>query len=451
MKKLVSLALIVSLIFVLAVPVSAAEETAWTELLEYSTVNNSGSNWFRYTSTTTVSVPTPYSMRLTKIDLLITYPSGTAPTKVEVTYNGTYYPLEILIIDNNTARVYGSIQQNFYSDVRIRFTSSSTSVSYLEILSCRVSQIVTQEVQADAQVFVNNTYYPTGTSIEVPGNDVSDTASSLIRIEVYDWMKFDTLTIWGSASTLGLNSVRATLGTSGLPFEMSYIQTLATGESADYTYRYTYTENYSGGGGYGNGYGDINTAIEYNGKILYCITIDLTGVDRSYGYDGNSYPLVVYLTGVYTGTYGYTFNCQYVNGSIVVPDKTEVTWWNKFTAFMQGLFDPDEGQESIDDLNQGSASISQGASDIGSFEQSQQSVLDNNFATIQNAVTFTNFAAALVFVQKYANMTFDGISQYAIIFTLPLFLGLFFYLCSRIPGITRWKTPPPRSKGGGSP
>ena len=118
---------------------------------------------------------------------------------------------------------------------------------------------------------------------------------------------------------------------------------------------------------------------------------------------------------------------------------------------MKGLFDSEEGQESIDDLDQGSASISQGTSDIGSFEQSQQSVLDNNFATIQNAVTFTNFAAALVFVQRYANMTFDGISKYAIIFTLPLFLGLFFYLCSRIPGITRWKTPPPRSKGGGSP
>lgn len=344
----------------------AEEDTAWTELLEYSTVNDSGSNWFRYTSTATVSVPTPYSMRLTKIDLLITYPAGTAPTKVEVIYNGTYYPLEILKIDNNTARVYGSIQQNFYSDVRIRFTGSSTSVSYLEILSCRVSQIVTQEVQANAQVYVNNTYYPTGTSIEVPGNEVSDTASSLIRVEVYDWMKFDTLTIWGSASTLGLNSVRATLGTSGLPFEMSYIQTLATGESADYTYRYTYTENYSGGGGYGNGYGDINTAIEYNGKILYCITIDLTGVDRSYGYDGNSYPLVVYLTGVYTGTYGYTFNCQYVNGSIVVPDKTEVTWWNKFTAFMSGLFsadpedvadaedfraDAEQQREELDDMN----------------------------------------------------------------------------------------------------
>lgn len=322
----------------------AEEGSAWTELLEYSTVNDSGQNWFKYTSTATVSIPTPYSMRLTKIDLLITYPTSTAPTKVEVYYNGTYYALEMRRIDSNTSRVIGTIQQNFYSDVRIRFTRSSTAVSYLEILSCRVSQIVNQEVVADAQVVVGNSYFPTGTNIEVSGNEVSDTAYSQIRIDVADWMKYDTITIWGSATTMGLSSVRATVGTVGLPFEMSYIQTLATGETADYTYRYTYNENYSGGGGYGNGYGDINTAVEYNGKILFCITIDLSGVDRTLNYNGTAHPMYVYLTGVYAGLYGYSFNCQYVNGSIEIPDKTEVTWWNRFTKFMRDLMNPNSSE-----------------------------------------------------------------------------------------------------------
>lgn len=328
------------------IPAYAAEESAWMELLETTTVNNSGSNWFKYASTATVAVPTPYSMRLTKIDMLITYPENTAPTKVEVFYNGTYYPLEMRRIDANSSRVFGDIQQNFYSDVRIRFTRSGTASAYLEILSCRVSQIVNQEVPAQAQVFVDNTYYSTNSHIAVPGNDLSTNAYSQIRIDVQDWMKFDTLTIWGSATTMALSSVRATISTVGLPFEMSYIQSLATGESSDTNYRYTYTENYSGGGGYGNGYGDVKTAIEYNGKILFCITIDLTGVDRTLTSD----PLYVYLTGIYTGLYGYSFNCQYVNGSIFIPDKSEITWWNRFTAFMTDLFGGDTS--ASDDFQQ---------------------------------------------------------------------------------------------------
>ena len=177
----------------------AAEQSAWIELLETATVNDSGQNWFKYSSTATVSVSTPYSMRLTKIDLLITYPANTAPTKVEVFYNGTYYQLEMRRIDSNTSRVFGSIQQNFYSDVRIRFTRSSSATSYLEILSCRVSQIVNQEVQAQAQVIVGDTFYPTGTHIELSGSDDPQYANinsdATIAIEVQDWMKFDQLTI----------------------------------------------------------------------------------------------------------------------------------------------------------------------------------------------------------------------------------------------------------------
>lgn len=380
----------------------AEEETAWTELLEYSTVNNSGSNWFRYSSTATVSIPTPYSMRLTKIDMLITYPDNTAPTKVEVFYNGTYYPLEMRRIDANTSRVYGSIQNNFYSDVRIRFTRGNTATAYLEILSCRVSQLVTQEVEAQAQVVIDNTYYSTATNIEVPGNGVSDAAYATIRIDISDWMKFDKLSIWGSVATLGLTSVRANVGTLSLPFEMSYVQTVATGETTDYTYRYTYTENYSGGGGYGNGYGDLNTAVEYNSKILYCITIDISALDRTYNYNGQAYPMYIYLTGVYTGTYGYTFNCQYVNGSIIVSDKTEITWWNKFTKFMEGLFgkssdkaddfaDSAESQKSeLDQMNEQLEAVTKPPvedieTDIGSYIDSE----DN--ATVAGA--FQSFAS----------------------------------------------------------
>ena len=447
MKRILSLILGAALVVVLAVPVNASESgSAWIELLEFSTVDNSGQNWFRYISSAVVSVPTPYSMRLAKIDMLITYPSGQIPSKVQVSYNDTFYNLTITAIDSTTARVYGKIQNNFYSDVRIHFSRNSDAQSYLEILSCKVTPLPQQEVLASAQVLIGGAYYPQNHIIEVPGNELSESAYAQIRIDVLDWQKYDMVTIWGSATTFALSSIRATINKTALPYELTYIESFPTGETVDYNYNYTYTENYSGGGGYGNVYGSGDTAIEFGGKILYAMRIDLTNIDRTL-----THPMNIYLTGVYYGMYGYTFNCQYVSGNIIVPDTSNASWWNRFTNFMSDLFGSDKGQESLDDLQQSSSSISQGASDIHAFEQSQQAVLDSGMSTIQNAVSYTSFMAALVFVQKYANMTFDGISQYAIVFTLPLFLGLFFFLCSRIPGITRWKPRPPKSEGGDSP
>lgn len=330
MKRLLSLILAVGLIFVMALPASAAEESAWIELLEYSTVDDSGSNWFNYTSTATVSIPTPYSMRCTKVDLLITYPANTAPSKVEVVYGGTYYPLEMLRIDDNTSRVFGTIQNNFYSDVRIRFTRSSSASSYLEILSCRVSQLVTQEVVADAQVFANNTYYPISTNIEVLGDDDPKYANlnsdATIRIDVQDWMKFDTLTIWGSASSFAISSIRVNVGTLGVPFSVSYLTNITSNEWSEWV-----TD-------YGGDTGAILSNPHFYGKTLYCINIDLSQLDRTYNYNGSSYPMYVYLTGTFPVDYGYTFNCQYVNGCITIPDKTAASLWNRFTSFMSDLF-----------------------------------------------------------------------------------------------------------------
>lgn len=354
MKRVLPFLLALVVILASASPVAAAEDSAWVELLEYSTVNDSGLNWFKYSSTATFSIPTPYSMRLTKIDMLITYPANTAPTAVDVYYNGTYYSLTMRRIDECTSRVYGTIAQNWYSDVRIRFTRSGTTTAYVEILSCKVSQLLHQEVTADAQVVIDNTYYSTGTAITVAGNDVSDTAYSQIRIDVNDWMEYDSLTIWGSALTMGLTSIRATVSTLALPFEVSYFQSVATGETTDSTYHFSYYDYSSTSGGYGNIYGDTTSAFEYNGKILFAITIDLTGVDRTL----TTSPLYVYFTGVYSGLYGYTFNCQYVNGSIIVPDKSDITWWNKFTTFMSGLFggdDPDAADFESQMESQGDA------------------------------------------------------------------------------------------------
>lgn len=101
-----------------------------------------------------------------------------------------------------------------------------------------------------------------------------------------------------------------------------------------------------------------------------------------------------------------------------------------------------------DELSEGAADLEDQVSDIQDFEQSQQEILDNSMPEIQQSVSITSFTAALAFVQRYINATWLGIEDFTIIYTLPIFVGLFFFICGRLPGVTRWNSRPP--KGGGS-
>lgn len=334
MQRVLCCVLCLLLILALAAPVSAADNSsAWVELLEYATVDNSGHNWFGYVTSADVAIPLPKSMRVAKVDMLITFSDGQVPTKIQVLEGSNVHNLTISKINGTTARVYGAVRFTLYDELVFRFTRSATSTAYVEILSCRVTPLVQQEIPISAQVLVGGTYYPVNHIIQVDGNGLSESAYAQIRIDIRDWQKYDTVTIWGSASTFALSSIRATINKTALPYELCYVESFPTGESTEYTYNYTYTENYSGGGGYGNGYGDTSTAVEFGGKILYSLIIDLSGVDRTL-----THTLEIYLTGVYYGLYGYSFNCQYCSGNLIVPDTTEVTWWDRFTTFMTDLF-----------------------------------------------------------------------------------------------------------------
>lgn len=455
MKRCLSLFLVVGLIVALAVPVSADESNpgGWIELLEYSSVQTNGENLFQINgSSGSFTVPLPVEKRLCKIDMLIWHQHAERINSASVSKGSTTNALSIVHIGNGLSRVFGSIPNAYYESITVNLTHSTSTTVIFELLSCKVTPILSTDTRATAEIWIdgdpsNIMKAPGDYLVEGGGADL--TLPVQVPILVSDWQKYDTVTVYGSLSGIGLNSVRASIGTKGIPYEMTYTNTNPTGTGETFTEYVNITYYDSSDRYYGTINGTHDTNFSYLGKVLYTITVDLSGVDRS-----SKDPLIIYFTGVTYDLYSHAFNCQEISGSIVTPDTSGVSWWTRFTSFMTDLFGSNESSDSLDDLGSSSDSISQNTSQIHDFEQSQQAVLDNNFAQIQGAITFTNFAAALVFVQKYTNMTFNGISKYAIIFTLPLFLGLFFYLCSRIPGITRWKTPPPRSpspksKGGG--
>ena len=470
MKKVLCLLLAVALVVALAVPVSADEGNlgGWLELLESTSVNPTGANLFSIAgSEGKFSLAIQPERRVSKVDMLLSYGNGALPTYVGVDYAGTLHPLTVVDLGNNICRVYGNISYAFYGKLDFTVRKNGTATAYYDVLSCKVSTI--RVIDTPAHGTLRKSYSdPNPLSLPniftVPAADTVHSAEyMLVPVCISDWQKFDYVTIYGSISNMALNSFRASIGTKGLPYEITYLESIPTGTdtygSVDWRYHsytetnyYTAPENPDEGSsedGYGGGDTANTSTVTYGGAVLFTVTIDLTGIDRT-----ATGQLDCFFTCIRDPAIGYGFNVQNVSGTVITADTTTVSWWNRFTGFMTDLFGSREDSGALDDLGSSSDSISQNTSQISDFEHSQQAVLDNNFAQIQGAISFTNFAAALVFVQKYTNMTFNGISQYAIVFTLPLFLGLFFYLCSRIPGITRWKTPPPRSpspksKGGG--
>lgn len=453
MKRLLSLVLGAALICALVLPVTALASEgappAWIELLETATVNDQGNNLISIDGQSCrFSVKTPLYMRLTKCDLIITHSANNGPSAVSVSYNGTTYPLTLAKVDSTTTRVYGTnMPDTLYADVVFVVQKTSQGSATYQLLSCKVGTLTASEFPAMAFSDIAGDRYLAPFAMSAQDDEAADIYDQFqFPVFITDWQKFDQIVLSGSVTSMALNGIRCTIGGLGLPFEMTYAVTSPTSYTTESflwseTKYYTYDETYKG-----TTEGSLISYAEYNCKVLFTITIDLTGVDRT-----STQYLYVWFTGLANDWYGYAIQFLGVTGTINVADVTDVTWWSRFTSFMTDLFGSGKGQESIDDLGQSSDSISQGASDIQAFEQSQQAVLDTGMTTIQNSISYTSFMSALVFVQKYANMTFDGISQYAIVFTLPLFLGLFFYLCSRIPGITRWKPRPPKSKGGDSP
>lgn len=320
-----ALALALSISALEPVTAQAAETSGWIEMLEYSSIQTNGENWFTINGTNgSVSIPIQGEKRLRKVDVLIWHPTGQRPTTASCTAAGKTNTLEVLAIGGNLCRIVGYVPDAFYEVMRIDLKKSTTSSQTYEVLSWKVTPIGIQEFVADANVYLES-YGTSGTystNYNIPlwhdaNGYSSDGSPWMARIQVYDWEKYDTLSIWGSANSASIESIRAAIDTTALDIQVNYIDAEAYESSVDGDPTYWETAQW--------------------GKYLYNITIDLTGVDRSL----TTSQLLVWITGSYDITVQATFNCQYVNGSVTTADTTNVSWWHRFTAFMTELFKGD--------------------------------------------------------------------------------------------------------------
>ena len=87
----------------------------------------------------------------------------------------------------------------------------------------------------------------------------------------------------------------------------------------------------------------------YGGSVLYTVTIDLSGIDRSV-----SGTLDCYFTAIASPGLGYAFNVQDAAGTVSVADISGASWWNRFTTFMRDLFggDTEKADQFQDDMQE---------------------------------------------------------------------------------------------------
>ena len=369
MRKLSSFLCFVMLLALLPVTVSAdGNSGGWLELLEVTSVNSDGSNGIAVDSTSKeFIVPLPTEMRLCKIDMVLTHAASAGLSSATVTFGNSSSSLTVVKVDSCTTRLYGNIPAGYYKSIHITLSKSNSTYYKFNLVSCKVSSLSTTDVSASGTLrryFTDPSPLTLPNSFSVGADGSTNTYEyKLIPVSITDWRKFDYVTLYGSISSMALSSFRASIGNKGLPYEISYMEAVPTGSESGGGLSYKYVSwaetNYytasdnpdEGTREDGTAAGDTwqNSTVCYGGAILYTITIDLTGVDRTTSGD-----LDCFFTCIANPGIGYTFNVQKASGSIVTADTSSVSWWSRFTAFMTDLFggDTSEADEFANEMQQ---------------------------------------------------------------------------------------------------
>lgn len=365
-RRLLSLFVALAIACGAVVSVSATEgnEGGWIELLEYSTVQENGENWIAVNGKTvefTIDVNPDSIVR--HVDMLIWHPNAEQITSaVSLTKNDSS-KLTVVYLGNNITRIYGKVTNIFYEEMRIELNKATSTYTTYQLLSFRVTALQVMDFTATAELRkswgdTSPLKCPANYTIAGTGGGFETTVNQLVRVDVTDWQKYDKVTLYGSFTSAALTSVRASIGNKGLPFEISYMESVPTGNDSfgsfshqfyshtETTYLPDYDPSIHDETSFqeGDGYGDMleHSAVTFGGNVLYTITIDLTGIDRTL-----DTPLVCCFTILENPADGYAVNVQNVSGSIITADTTAVTWWTRFTTFMRELF-PSKSEEGED-------------------------------------------------------------------------------------------------------
>lgn len=109
-------------------------------------------------------------------------------------------------------------------------------------------------------------------------------------------------------------------------------------------------------------------------------------------------------------------------------------WFSSLESKIQAVVNPPKSQEQQDAQD----NVDQQVSDMEQFEQSQFGEIQNGTSQLQTDVSagVNSFVPALAFIGKYVSAVGAGIQDYIVVFMMPIYLGIFFFICNRASGVT---------------
>ena len=227
-----------------------------------------------------------------------------------------------------------------------------------------------------------------------------------------------------------------------------------------------------------NSYYDSATSIGYGRGSWHLIyTVDVSG----YKLDSYNLMCCFSLLGVLksgtTNTYGFHFNClsaclginvdggdssrgllpwlniQFSNvksaiaslGTTISSQFSSLksslgSWFSSLENKIQAAVNPPK----TDAEKEAQSNVETQIAMMDEFEEQQFSEIQNGTSQLQTDIAdgVNSFVPALAFIGKYTTAIGNGIKDYIIVFMLPIYLGIFFFVCNRVSGVTHvslWK------------
>lgn len=394
-----------------AVPVLAADDTEFFDVLEFSTANDSGSQ------VVTGSLPMSVIYRTVMepfryIDMLVTCDIP----DLTVTYGG--YQLNTILIGTNygyTYRVFGDLvgDPSGYLAFTIGGSSGSwISFEKMEISSFTFSQSVYPSL---GSLFADPAEYGTYEVMETPQHDVKITfdINNLYewydywhsQIQILDWKKFDSVDVMIEIKCNTIDSISVVQDGVALPFTVSYLNSTFAPDSSMM---------------------DDSTQIKVDSYYVV-VSIDLAGVNRS----ALMNPMIE-LTGMYspysTGEPQY-IQLNGVTGYVVAEASSPLgTFWKNLVSTLNQLFGKNDPAAEAAKQEQADIDYEVNLQIVGAMENWDANI---DVVTLGFDNFFLKTQPALIWLGTLADGVFNNMGWFKnVFFTLGLF-SIFMFILSK--------------------
>lgn len=228
-------------------PVSAVTGSNFHDLLDYSSVNDSGDNYFSFTNSGTIYFDVPSKAVYRYVDMLVTF-NGAIPTSVSVgpSASSTNFELTLQKVSGRLYRVYGDLDSKTYTQFYINFVTGSSSTTYCTIHSCKVSFVATDTVSSTARLWVydsfgGSSYVTMSSPDEEPEIFLTYLEGSTVtagdftcEISLTEWIRFSSMDVLVFLDIEQINTIFVRQGDTLLDYDISYVTPHASGSIKDY-------------------------------------------------------------------------------------------------------------------------------------------------------------------------------------------------------------------------